>query len=80
MAEEQQFAPDELEEVYSTMDSTQVMMAHDLLAEAGFDCWVFDAEGSRMLGSTSAILARLMVHRDRAEAARKSLKELGFGD
>ncbi|HUY37516.1 MAG TPA: DUF2007 domain-containing protein [Candidatus Binataceae bacterium] len=80
MDEQQNFAPDELEEVFSTIDSTQVQMARDLLAEAGFECWVFDADGSRMLGSTAAIVARLMVHRDRAEAARVSLKDLGFSE
>jgi hypothetical protein len=78
MAEPPNFAPDELEEVYSSIDPTPVQMARDLLSEAGFECWVFDAEGSRMLGSTAAIVARLMVHRDRADAARASLKELGF--
>lgn len=80
MAEQQNFAPDELEEVFSSIDSMQVQMARDLLSEAGFECWVFDGEGSRMLGSTVAILARLMVHRDRAEDARQSLKDLGFGE
>lgn len=80
MAEQQQYAPDELEEVFTAIDSTQVQMAYDLLSEAGIECWVFDGDGSRMLGSTVAILARLMVHRDRAEEARKSLKDLGFGD
>ncbi|MGC1809696.1 MAG: DUF2007 domain-containing protein [Candidatus Binataceae bacterium] len=80
MAEQQQFAPDELEEVFTDVDSTQVQMAYDLLTEAGFECWVFDGDGSRMLGSTIAILARLMVHRDRAEDARKALKDLGFGN
>jgi hypothetical protein len=80
MAEQQNFAPDELEEVFSSIESTPVQMARDLLSEAGFECWVFDAEGSRMLGTTAAIVARLMVHRDRAEAARKTLKELGFGE
>ncbi|HUY29221.1 MAG TPA: DUF2007 domain-containing protein [Candidatus Binataceae bacterium] len=80
MDEQRNFAPDELEEVFSTIDSTQVQMARDLLSEAGFECWVFDADGSRMLGSTAAIAARLMVHRDRADAARTSLKDLGFGD
>ena len=80
MAEQQDFAPDELEEVFSSLDATQVQMASDLLSEAGFKCWVFDAEGSRMLGSTAAIVARLMVHRDRAKAAHQSLRDLGFGE
>ena len=78
MAERKEFAPDDLEEVFASTDSLQTQMAHDLLSEAGFECWVFDAEGARMLGSTAAVVARLMVHRDRADAARKSLKELGF--
>jgi hypothetical protein len=33
-----------------------------------------------MLGTTAAVPARLMVHADAAEEARKRLKDLGFED
>jgi hypothetical protein len=70
--------PDQLEEVFSSVDVTQVEIARDLLQGSGLDCFIFDADSSRMLGSTAAITARLMVHTDAATEARRRLKELGF--
>ena len=70
--------PDQLEEVYASVDAMQVDMARDLLQSSGIECFVFDADSSRMLGSTAAVTARLMVHADAAEEARSRLKDLGF--
>ncbi|MGH8011463.1 MAG: DUF2007 domain-containing protein [Candidatus Binataceae bacterium] len=67
-----------LEQVFSSIDAMQVRMAHDLLEGSGIETFIFDDESSRMLGSTVAIEARLMVHADSAEEARARLKELGF--
>ncbi|MGO9450220.1 MAG: DUF2007 domain-containing protein [Candidatus Binataceae bacterium] len=80
MPNQNEFAPDQLEEVFSSIDSTQVEMAHDLLQSSGLDCFVFDAQGSRMLGSTAAVPARLMVRAADAAEARERLKELEFED
>ncbi len=80
MADEKDFAPDSLEEVFTSIDVVPVQMARDLLEQAGFECWIFDDASSRMLGTTAAIPARLMVHAARAAEARDRLKELGFGD
>jgi hypothetical protein len=55
-------------------------MAHDYLNEAGIESFVFDAGSSRLLGMTSAVPTRLMVHRDAAKDARDRLNELGFTD
>jgi Putative prokaryotic signal transducing protein len=71
-------SPDELEEVFSSADSMQVEMARDLLQSSGMECFVFDESSSRMLGSTAAVTARLMVHAADAEEARAALKDLGF--
>ena len=68
----------ELEEVFASIDPTPARMARDLLVEAGVEAFLFDAAASRMLGSTAAIPARLMVHRDKIELARTHLKNLGF--
>jgi len=78
MAEPRDYAPDELEEVFASIDSTQTLIARDLLSEAGIDCFVFDSDSSRILGSTAAVTSRLMVHADQAAEARDRLKELGF--
>ena len=69
---------DELEEVFCSIDSTQVEMARDLLQSSGMECFVFDESSSRMLGSTAAIPARLMVRTEDATEARAALKDLGF--
>jgi Putative prokaryotic signal transducing protein len=71
-------APDELEEVFRSIDAIEVKMARDLLTGAGIDCFVFDADMARMLGSTGAVVARLMVFAEAADDARERLKELGF--
>jgi hypothetical protein len=70
--------PAALETVFQSIDPVQVRMACDLLQQGGIEAFIFDDEASRMLGSTSAIEARLMVHADCAEEARSRLKELGF--
>jgi hypothetical protein len=70
--------PSDLEEVLASIDPTPVRMAHDYLNQSGIESFVFDAASSRMLGTTAAVPARLMVHADAAEEARKRLKDLGF--
>jgi len=74
----EQTSPDDLTEVFSSVDSTQVQMAHDLLDGSGIESFIFDDESSRLLGSTPAVTARLMVHAADADEARARLKELGF--
>ena len=71
---------DELTEVFISIDATQVQMAHDLLNGSGIETFIFDDDSSRMLGSTGAVAARLMVHAADADEARSRLKELGFGE
>lgn len=70
----------ELVEVFSSIDPMQVRIARDLLSDSGIECFVFDEETSRMLGTTAAIPARLMVHAARKDEAQEQLKNLGFGD
>jgi hypothetical protein len=69
-----------LETVLQSIDPVEVRMACDLLQQAGIDAFIFDNESSRMLGSTSAIEVRVVVHADRVPEARSRLKELGFAD
>jgi hypothetical protein len=73
-----QLNPDDLTEVFTSADPMQVQMAHDLLDGTGIETFIFDDESSRMLGSTAAVPARLMVHAANADEARSRLKELGF--
>ncbi len=68
----------ELVEVLASIDSMEVRMAHDLLASNGIESFIFDEESSRMLGTTAAVPARLMVHADAREEALKLLTDLGF--
>ncbi|MGH7905605.1 MAG: DUF2007 domain-containing protein [Candidatus Binataceae bacterium] len=70
--------PDELEEVFASIDPTEVRIANDFLHSGGIEAFIFDGESSRMLGTTAAIPARLMVYADHAAEARARLKELGF--
>ncbi len=70
--------PPALETVFQSIDPVQLRMAYDLLQQGGIEAFIFDDESSRMLGSTSAIEARLMVHADCVEEARSRLRELGF--
>ena len=70
--------PDVLATVFQSIDPVRVRMAYDLLRQGGIEAFIFDDESSRMLGSTSAIEARLMVHADCVEEARSRLRELGF--
>ena len=70
--------PVPLETVFQSIDPFQVRMACDLLQQGGIEAFIFDDESSRMLGTTSAIEARLMVHADCVEEARSQLRELGF--
>ena len=72
--------PSDLEEVLASIDPTPVRMAHDYLNQSGIESFVFDAASSRMLGTTAAVPARLMVHADAAAEARLRLKDLGFED
>lgn len=74
------FNPAELEQVFVSIDPLQARMARDFLVEAGIEVFVFDGEASRILGTTAAVPARLMVHADRAGEARERLKELGFAE
>jgi hypothetical protein len=67
-----------LETVFQSIDPLRVKMARDLLDGGGIEAFIFDGEAARMLGSTVAVEARLMVHADCAEEARARLKELGF--
>jgi len=41
----------------------------DYLSQAGIESFVFDTASSRMLGTTAAVPARLMVHADAAADA-----------
>jgi hypothetical protein len=72
--------PAALETVFQSIDPVRVRMAYDFLQRANIEAFIFDDESSRMLGSTSAIETRLMVHADTATEARSRLKELGFTD
>jgi hypothetical protein len=72
--------PAQLEEVFASIDPMQVQMARDFLAQGGLEAFVFDDESSRMLGTTAAVPARLMVHADSAAEARERLKDLGFSE
>jgi Putative prokaryotic signal transducing protein len=70
--------PSGLEQVLVSMDPVQIQMARDLLRAGGIESFVFDGASSRMLGSTAALPARLMVHADDGAEARARLKDLGF--
>ena len=70
--------PAALETVFQSIDPLRVRMACDLLQQGGIEAFIFDDESSRMLGSTSAIEARLMVHADCVAEACSRLRELGF--
>ena len=75
---DQEHDPAELVEVLVSIDSMQVRMAHDMLASNGIESFIFDEESSRMLGSTAAVPARLMVHAGIRDDALKLLNELDF--
>jgi hypothetical protein len=68
----------ELVQIFASIDPMQMRMARDLLEGSGIECYVFDRENSRMLGSNPAFPIRMMVHRDVADDAFARLKELGF--
>jgi hypothetical protein len=67
-----------LVQVFQNVDPTQVRIARDLLEGGGIQTFIFDGETARMLGSTVAIEARLMVPAESAADALARLKELGF--
>jgi putative signal transducing protein len=69
-----------LRTVFQSIDPMRVNMARDLLNGSGIEAFIFDSETSRMIGTTVAIVARLMVHADCADEARERLQELGFTD
>lgn len=75
---DQEHDPAELVEVLASIDPIPVRMAHDMLASNGIESFIFDEESSRMLGTTAAVPARLMVHRDVYDDVMKLLDELGF--
>lgn len=68
----------QLTEILAVIDPTQARIARDLLEGSGIKCWLFDAESSRMLGTTAAVPVRLGVKPEDVEEARARLKELGF--
>jgi Putative prokaryotic signal transducing protein len=70
--------PNGLELVFKSIDPVSVRMACDFLQQGGIEAFIFDNEAARMLGSTSAVEARLMVPADRLAEARLRLKQLGF--
>ncbi|MBV8771145.1 MAG: DUF2007 domain-containing protein [Deltaproteobacteria bacterium] len=70
--------PATLETIFRSIDPVRVRMAHDLLQQAGIDAFILDGESSRMLGTTSAVESRVVVHAESVAEARLRLKELGF--
>jgi hypothetical protein len=78
MTERTPHDPNQLTEVLASIEPTQVQIARDLLESSGIECFVFDEDSSRMLGTTPAIPSRLMVYADDADEARRRLNELGF--
>ena len=72
--------PNELTEVLASIEPAPIRIARDMLESSGIECFVFDEDSSRMLGSTAAIPSRLMVYAEDAVEARQRLKELGFTD
>ena len=75
---DQEQDPAELVEVLTSIDPMQVRMAHDMLASNGIESFIFDEDSSRMLGTTAAVPARLMVHADMHDEVLELLKELDF--
>jgi len=67
-----------LQTVFQSIDPVRARMACDLLRQGGIEAFIFDDESSRMLGTTSAIESRVLVHSDSVTEARSRLKELGF--
>jgi hypothetical protein len=75
---DQELDPAELVEVLASIDPMQVRMAHDMLASNGIESFIFDEDSSRLLGTTAAVPARLMVHADVRDEVMELLKELDF--
>jgi Putative prokaryotic signal transducing protein len=67
-----------LETIFQSIDPVRVRMAYDLLHQGGIEAFIFDDQSARMLGTTSAVETRLMVHADCVEEALARLRELGF--
>ncbi len=78
--DERHLDPDRLVEVFRSIDPMRVQMAYDLLDGSGIEAFIFDSDMSRMLGSTAAVPARLMVYASDAAEARERLKDLGFSE
>ena len=68
--------PSDLVEVLTNRDATVLQIARDMLTDSGIDCWIFDANLSRMYGPV--VYPRLMVHAADVNEARERLHELGF--
>jgi hypothetical protein len=77
---EDHFHPDRLTEVFSSIDPMRVKIAFDLLDGSGISVFIFDGDMSRMLGSTAAVPARLMVYASDLAEARERLRDLGFSE
>ena len=77
---EDHFDPDRLTEVFSSIDPMRVKIAHDMLDGSGIAAFIFDGDMSRMLGSTAAVPARLMVYASDLAEARDRLRDLGFSE
>jgi hypothetical protein len=80
MAERGQGSEPELVTILSSEDPSEVLMARDILLEAGIEAFVFDAESSRMLGSTTAVQARLVVRVEDDARAREVLADFGYSN
>lgn len=74
------FDPDRLTEVFRSVDLMRVRIAYDLLDGSGIAAFIFDGDMSRMLGSTAAVPARLMVYASDLAEARERLRDLGFSE
>jgi putative signal transducing protein len=72
--------PNELVSVFDNIDTSLVLIARDVLASVKIDSFIFDATTSSILRTLSPLLspARLMVYADKADEARKCLRELGI--
>lgn len=80
MPQHDSFSPDDLEQVFASIDPTEVRMARDCVDQGGIESFIFDSASSRMLGTTVAVPSRLMVHAEDAGEARQRLRDMGFAE